>query len=74
VDQATALITAAISKIFWLIATAGILLLAAGLVGYVLAKRNPQWSRATKQLVHSALVFAAAVVWVAIFLAKMRSA
>jgi len=72
-NQATTLITAAISKMVSLILTAGVLVLVAGAAGFALAKLNPQWSRATKRAVHSGLVFAAAALWVVIFLARMRA-
>ncbi|HEX4583625.1 MAG TPA: hypothetical protein VH183_02265 [Burkholderiaceae bacterium] len=72
-NQATTLISTAIWKVVPLIVTAAFLLAAAGAAGYVLAKQNPQWPRATKQLVHGGLVFAAAVVWVVFFIYRMRS-
>jgi uncharacterized membrane protein len=73
VDRATAPISAAIWNMVPLIVTATFLLVAAAAAGYVLAKQNPHWSRATKQLVQLGLVFAAAVIWVLFFVFRMRS-
>jgi hypothetical protein len=73
-NEATKLVSAAIWKMVPLIVTAAFFLLAAGAAGFVLVRQNPQWSRATKQLVHSGLVFVAAVLWVVFFLFRWRSA
>ena len=72
-NETTTLMSAAIWKLVPLIVTAAFFLAAAAAAGVVLARQNPQWSRGTKQLVHSALVFVAAVLWVVFFIARWRS-
>ncbi len=72
-NEATKLISASIWKLVPLIVTAAFFLLAAGAVGFVLARQNPQWSRATRQLVQLGLVFVATLLWVVFFLFRWRS-
>jgi len=62
-DQVTHLVQAGVAKVIVLIVGAGVCMLAGALVSYLLAKRNPRWSRATKNLVHSVSIFGAAVVF-----------
>jgi len=62
-NQSTAFIQAGVAKIITLILAAGVCIAVAGLVGFLIARRNPHWSRATKRLVHSVSMFAAAVVF-----------
>jgi hypothetical protein len=65
--------SAAIWKLVPLIVTAAFFLAAAAAASVVLVKQNPQWSRATRQLVHSALILAAAALWVVFFIARWRA-
>jgi hypothetical protein len=62
-DKATTIIQAGIAKILTLILAAGVCIVVAGAVGFVIARRNPQWSNATKRLVHSVSMFTAAIVF-----------
>jgi hypothetical protein len=73
VNNATALASSAIWKIVPLIVTATFFLLAACAASYVLTKQNPQWSRARRYVVHSALVFTAAAACAVFFVFRWRS-
>ena len=72
-NEATTLISNTISRIVPLIVTAIFFLAAAGAASYVLVKQNPQWSKATKYVLHSALVFTAAVAWAVFFIVRWRT-
>jgi hypothetical protein len=71
--QATGIIQAGIAKIVALILVAGVCMLVAGAAGFILARRNPQWSLATKRVVHSACMFGAAVVFALFAVAWIRT-
>jgi cytochrome c oxidase assembly factor CtaG len=60
-----------LDRIVTLIMVAGVFMIAAGAVGFVFARLNPQWSKETKGLVHTLCILAAvlsfalfAVTWI----------
>jgi len=72
-NQTTTIIQTGIAKIITLIVVAGVCMIGAGLIGFVIARRNPQWSWATKRLVHSVSLFAGAVVFAIFAVVWIRS-
>jgi len=72
-NQATGIFQAAFAKIITLILAAAVCMVAAALVAFIITRRNPQWTRATKRLVHSVCIFAGAVVFAVFLVMRIRA-